>query len=230
MRSDTEFQAWIEAMRPHRGGEGVPRVLELGAGTGQMTAVLLALGCQVTAVDLCQAMIDKAAAKHRTAGARVSFHLGDAENTMMPDEGFDLVVSRHLVWTLLDPEAALADWCRALKPGGRVVIVDGDWVNAPKRIRARLARFIFGCVDRLTGGAPRYDAAAHEAIISQFYFKAGLRVERLQAILERTGFTNVAIADLRRVHAARNHDLRFIDRLKHLYWHDHYFAISAIKI
>lgn len=47
----------------------------------------------------------------------VKFHLGDAENTMMPDERFDAVVSRHLVWTLPDPEAALADWLHVLRPG-----------------------------------------------------------------------------------------------------------------
>ncbi|WP_080518844.1 methyltransferase domain-containing protein [Rhodopseudomonas palustris] len=59
----------------------------------------------------------------------VKFHLGDAENPMMPDERFDAVVSRHLVWTLPDPEAALADWLRVLRPGGRVVLVDCDWVH-----------------------------------------------------------------------------------------------------
>lgn len=229
MRSDAEFRAWIDALRPHLGDERDRHVLELGSGTGQITGVLLALGCRVTAVDLSQAMIDKAAAKHRAAGARVSFHLADAENTMMPDGRFDVVVSRHLVWTLLDPEAAFADWYRALKPGGRAVIVDGDWVDAPKRIRARMAGLVSRWVDRLSGVEPRYDAAAHEAIISQVYFKDGLRADRLQELLEQAGFRDVIVDDLENILAVQKRNLRFVDRLRHYYWHSRYFVVSATK-
>ncbi len=31
--------------------------------------------------------------------------MGDAENTMEPDEAYDVIVNRHLVWTLVDPLA-----------------------------------------------------------------------------------------------------------------------------
>jgi ubiquinone/menaquinone biosynthesis C-methylase UbiE len=39
---------------------------------------------------------------------------------------FDLAMSRHLLWTLAHPEAAIDEWMRVLRPGGRLVIVDSD--------------------------------------------------------------------------------------------------------
>ena len=40
------------------------------------------------------------------------------------------IVNRHLVWTLVDPKAAFAEWLRVLKPGGTLLIIDGDFVNS----------------------------------------------------------------------------------------------------
>ncbi|MDP2355662.1 MAG: class I SAM-dependent methyltransferase, partial [Beijerinckiaceae bacterium] len=180
MRSDGEIRAWADLLREHFEGHEVRDVLELASGTGQVTAVLLSMDLQVTAIDLCEPMIARASSKHRDAiGRRVKFHLGDAENTMMPDSKFDAIVSRHLVWTLPDPEAAFQDWLRVLKPGGRVVVIDGDWVNAPKRLSARIARGLVNAMDRWNGSQPKYDADAHDSIISRVYFKEGLRADTL---------------------------------------------------
>jgi len=38
---------------------------------------------------------------------------------------FDVAVSRHLLWTLPHPEAAIDEWVRILRPGGRLVVVEG---------------------------------------------------------------------------------------------------------
>ena len=40
---------------------------------------------------------------------------------------FDAVTSRHLLWTLREPATAIANWSRLLRPGGRLVAVDGFW-------------------------------------------------------------------------------------------------------
>ena len=57
----------------------------------------------------------------------------DAENPMEPDESYDAIVCRHLVWTLTTPEQAFAEWHRMLKPGGALLFFDGDWA-APTRL------------------------------------------------------------------------------------------------
>lgn len=38
-----------------------------------------------------------------------------------------MVLSRHLAWTLPNPEAALREWPTRLRPGGRLVLVEGRW-------------------------------------------------------------------------------------------------------
>lgn len=81
-------------------------MLELAFGTGEITSVLLALGFRVTGLDLTEAMLRKAKAKH--AGASdLSLFLGDAEDTREDDESHDAIVMRHLVWT----------WTRTLTSG-----------------------------------------------------------------------------------------------------------------
>ncbi|UFZ02646.1 methyltransferase domain-containing protein [Bradyrhizobium ontarionense] len=229
IRSIGERDAWARLLRGHFEGSDVSEVLELASGTGEMTAVLLSMGLAVTAIDLCEPMIAKAAAKHVKAHKRVSFHLGDAENTMMPDQRFDAVVSRHLVWTLPDPDAAFADWLRVLRPGGRVVIVDGDWVTAPKRPSAWIARRIVGWLDKLDGTKPQSDEDTHQRFLSQVYFRDGLRRDRLCAMLTKAGFENIRHGGLESIWKEQVKTMSFKDRLSLGYWYWHYFIVSAQK-
>jgi SAM-dependent methyltransferase len=57
-----------------------------------------------------------------------------------PAGRFDLVVSRHLLWTLPHPEAAVDEWIRVLRPGGRLVVVDGQFDATPLAPPAGSAR------------------------------------------------------------------------------------------
>lgn len=139
-----------------------------------------------------------ARARVKLAGRPVRFHLGDAENTMMPDEAYDAVVTRHLVWTLPDPDSAFQDWLRVLKLGGHLLIVDGDWVT--KGPMARLLMMLSARIDRLTGSPPLWDEAAHERIMAQVHFRDGLTAPRLVKHLAKAGFTDVragALAGIR---------------------------------
>ena len=187
IRTDAELSAWASLFRRHGRIADGAKVLELASGTGEITRVLARLGCDIDAIDLCEAMIERARRKHPET--RVRFHLGDAENTMMADNAYDAVVCRHLVWTLVDPAAAFADWWRVLKPGGRLVIADGDWVSttALSRLLMTLSRKL----DRLRGNRPLWDQAAHERIMAQVHFRAGLKARELHLMLADAGFTDI---------------------------------------
>jgi SAM-dependent methyltransferase len=50
-------------------------------------------------------------------------------NAPLADASVDAVLARHILWTLPDPQAALAGWARALRPGGRLVLVEGRWTG-----------------------------------------------------------------------------------------------------
>jgi len=104
---------------------GPSDVLDLGCGTGSLAALLAGAGHRVTGVDLAPQMVAQARAK--LAGARLpaTFVVGDAADP--PVAEVDVVLARHLLWTLPDPHAALARWVALLRPGGSLVLVEGRW-------------------------------------------------------------------------------------------------------
>ncbi|VDC31230.1 class I SAM-dependent methyltransferase [Pseudogemmobacter humi] len=181
-----EAAAWAAPMRDHL-GPAPQRVLELACGTGEVTRLLHDLGHEVTALDFSETMLAKARAKH-AGKPRLRFLLADAQHTMEPAGAYDAVVCRHLVWTLTAPEAAFAEWFRLLRPGGRLLIYDGDWARpAPSGLWA--ARLL-ALWDRIAPD-PHYDGALsdrHGAIMRQLPFGDGLTYERLAPMLEAAGF------------------------------------------
>jgi len=106
--------------------------LDVGCGTGFLALELAARGHRVTAVDFAPAMLAEARRKAAARGATLRFEEADAEQLPYESARFDLLISRHLLWTLPHPERALDDWIRVLRPTGRLVIVDGQFdVGAP---------------------------------------------------------------------------------------------------
>ena len=69
-------------------------------------------------------MIAEARRKAAARSAAIRFEEADAEQLPFAPGSFDLVISRHLLWTLPHPEAAIDEWIRVLRTGGRLVVVD----------------------------------------------------------------------------------------------------------
>lgn len=105
-------------------------VLDVGCGTGSLSLLLAQAGHRVTGVDLAPRMIEQARAKLTAAGLASRFLVGDAATPPTGNEHFDMVLARHLVWTLPDPEGALREWVARLRPGGRLLLIEGRWREA----------------------------------------------------------------------------------------------------
>lgn len=206
--------AWAAALR-QRLGPAPLDVLEAACGTGEVTGVLLALGHRVTCIDFSEDMLARATAKHSGNG-RARFFLADAEATHEPDAAYDAVVCRHLVWTLTDPGGALLEWRRVLRPGGHLIVFDGNWATRPRV--GRLAGAALTMLDRLAGpGNGRgddEDRARHEAILAQLPFAHGLRVDRLAGLVAEAGFVEIAAASHAPIAAAVRYDLLARHRLR----------------
>ena len=100
-------------------------VLDLGCGTGSLSLLALEAGHRVIGVDLAPTMV--AAARQKCAGYDARFTVGDAAAPDVADGSVDAVLARHLLWTLPDPLGALARWVRLVRPGGRLVLIEGRW-------------------------------------------------------------------------------------------------------
>lgn len=184
-----EAAAWAAPMRAWL-GPAPRRVLELACGTGEVTRLVHDLGHDVTALDFSEAMLAKVRAKH-AGKPRLRFPHADAQRTMEPDESYDAVVCWHLVCTLTDPAAAFTDWLRVLRPGGRLLIYDGDW-SAPAP-SGRLAAWAPRCWERVAPD-PCHDAGMrerHASIMGRLPFDAGLMAARLAPLLAEAGFVAV---------------------------------------
>ena len=115
-------QVWADALPP-----APAEVLDVGTGTGHVALLLHALGHRVVGLDAAPGMVDRARRTAEDLGVDVRFVLGDAVAPDVPPASVDAVTARYLLWTLRQPDVAVARWRDLLRPGGRLVVVDGIW-------------------------------------------------------------------------------------------------------
>lgn len=100
-------------------------VVDLGCGTGTLSVLLAEAGHRVCGVDLSTAMLDVARAK--AGDLEIDFRHGDAADPPCAPGAFDVVLVRHVLWAMPDPDAALKRWIELLNPRGRLILVEGRW-------------------------------------------------------------------------------------------------------
>jgi len=118
--------AWADLLLPVMPAAPA-RVLDLGCGTGSLAVLLAQAGHEVTGIDTSAQMLALARAKAAAAGVGVDLAHGDAADPPLRPSSVDVVLCRHVLWSLDDRDAVLANWTRLLRPGGRLVLVEGNW-------------------------------------------------------------------------------------------------------
>jgi ubiquinone/menaquinone biosynthesis C-methylase UbiE len=176
IRTSAERAAWdriLALVVPERPGL---EALDAGCGTGFLSFELASRGHRVTGVDFAPAMIAEARRKARERGVAVRFEEGDAERLPFAPASFDLVVSRHVLWTLPHPETAIDEWKRVLRPGGRLAVVDSQLDGDATPPAAQNAR----------------TSAEYAAIGDRLPFLGGRPREQIEALFNVHGLVNVA--------------------------------------
>jgi ubiquinone/menaquinone biosynthesis C-methylase UbiE len=96
---------------------------DLGCGTGTVSAALAPFVARVVAVDGSAAMLQ--AAKKRLQGVdNIDLRRGELESLPIDDARLDAATLMLVLHHVPEPERALAEASRVLKPGGRIVLVD----------------------------------------------------------------------------------------------------------
>jgi phosphatidylethanolamine/phosphatidyl-N-methylethanolamine N-methyltransferase len=100
------------------------RVLEVGVGTG-ISLPLYSPNVRIFGTDISEAMLKKA--KQRVTEGRLKNIEGlavmDAERLEFPDNSFDVVMAQYVVTAVPNPEVALDEFARVLRPGGELIIL-----------------------------------------------------------------------------------------------------------
>jgi tRNA threonylcarbamoyl adenosine modification protein (Sua5/YciO/YrdC/YwlC family) len=131
---------FADALRPLVTGR---RVLEVGVGTGAVASGLAAHGVRPVGIDLSIEMLRLAA---RRLGAAVA--LADASALPVATGRVDTVIAVWVLHVVADADAALAEAKRALRPGGRLLVIEG----AAEWSKDDIAGAIGDLHDRLRGG------------------------------------------------------------------------------
>jgi SAM-dependent methyltransferase len=137
-------------------------VVELGAGTGKFTRLLVRHGVRVIAVEPSEPMAERIPAE---VGAPVEILIAAAESVPLPDGSADLVcVATAIHW--FDYGPATAEMHRLIKPGGHLAIIFNrrdervPWVAALSKM-----------LDSHSHGAPRRSRGQWKAILSDPRFR-----------------------------------------------------------
>jgi phosphatidylethanolamine/phosphatidyl-N-methylethanolamine N-methyltransferase len=124
------------------------RILEVGVGTGISLPGYSAQN-RIIGIDLSEAMLRKA--QRRVAGLSLTnvekLEVMDAEHLSFADASFDVVVANHVISTVPNPEAALDECARMLRPGGEMILVSR--IGADAGLRHLVERLLQPTVRRL---------------------------------------------------------------------------------
>jgi SAM-dependent methyltransferase len=113
-------QLALEALEPVSG----TRILEIGFGGGGLMEMLLERGAKVSGCDFSPAVVRHVRAKLRKSVQRgkADVHCADVSAMPFPDGSFDQVCTVNTIYFWRDPDAAMEEIVRVLRPAGRVLI------------------------------------------------------------------------------------------------------------
>ncbi len=223
IRDGAEKKAWLKMLERQIGAPNGRAVLDLACGTGEISHLLHDYGLKVTGLDWSDTMLAIARKKALERESGIRFITGDAESTREPTASFDLIVNRHLVWTLVDPATAFAHWFTLLKPGGSLLVIDGDFTQ-----KTLLQRFLRWLNRNSTEGTDPKMQELNTRIRKQIYFNEGARAGQIVDMLTASGFEEITVQknlfEIKKAQAGHMGVLKGLERVA-----SHRYIINARK-
>jgi phosphatidylethanolamine/phosphatidyl-N-methylethanolamine N-methyltransferase len=141
------------------------RVLEVGVGTG-ISLPHYDKRTRLVGIDISEAMLEKARERAKKLGLDnvEDIAVGDAEALAYPDDAFDVVVAQYVVTAVPNPEKALDEFARVVRPGGEIVIATR--LSADSGIRDTIEKALMPITSRL-GWRTEFPWSRYEAWAAQ---------------------------------------------------------------
>lgn len=160
------------------------RVLDVGCGPGWLAIAAARQTKEAVGIDRSKRIIQLARQNARLEGIlNVGFQNSNAFPLPFPDGHFDLAIATTLVYLLTEPEKAISEMARVVKPSGRVATLDPDRSMSPKKMRSYAEARNMSSKD-----TKKLLAWASGASIYYPFSE-----ERLRALYEKAGLKNILL-------------------------------------
>ncbi|XRP97186.1 class I SAM-dependent methyltransferase [Methanocaldococcus sp. 16A] len=209
-------------------GDKKLRILDVGTGTGFLAILLAELGHEVVGIDLSEKMLERAKNKAKDRGLDIEFMIADAENLPFDDKEFDAVINRHLLWTLPNPQKAINEWSRVVKKGGKVVAIDGKWMEKTfeEKIRKLIGQIAIMIYEKRNPWKNKniYD----KEINKKLPFYGGSNPEDIVNLFKNANLTNISVKNLKWIREELNKNVPYLYRIA---WKNKsYFLVEGHKV
>ena len=106
-----------------------PRILDAGCGTGEISSRLAEVFPEghIVGVDIIDAHLEMARSRYARFGSRLRFEHQSIFELDAPDQSFDLVVCRHVLHSIPNPERVIAELARVTRGGGYLHLLPEDY-------------------------------------------------------------------------------------------------------
>jgi phosphatidylethanolamine/phosphatidyl-N-methylethanolamine N-methyltransferase len=123
-------------------------ILEVGVGTG-LSLTDYAKTSRIAGIDIAATMLDKARQRVKTLHLDnvEALEVMDAEHLAYPDASFDVVVAQYVVTAIPNPEKALDEFARVVRPGGEIILTSR--LGAEKGLRGTIEKWLMPLTSRL---------------------------------------------------------------------------------
>jgi len=228
VQSREEAEAWRDLFARLIPDKGL-KILDVGCGTGEMSFILAEMGHEVYGLDISQKMLAKAEEKAKkkaesNGGLRLKFQWGDAEKPPFADDFFDVVVCRHVLWTLPSPQTAIDSWRRIIKENGKVIVIDALWDDGS--LGTRLRRKVAAWQRFISEGKDSSKSHYSPALQASLPHAKGVPLEKARAYMARAGLQDIQNVKLDRLNDIQRKYMPFWNRISYTY---DYYALCGQK-
>lgn len=136
------------------------------------------LGYPTIGLDLSPEMLKYAVQRGKKEGSAAIYMEGDALKLPFADEAVDYIINARFIWTLTEPQKALKEWKRIIRPGGKILCFNTMKEGVGITVKQRKSEFY------------------HDIEADSCLEISGASMEDLEELMESAGFSGVEIREI----------------------------------